>query len=84
MLGTAVRESVIAGLQPDNTRELKMADDSVFLLSHTTVPAILVECGFLSNPAECEKLAQQDYQRQMAFAVAGGVFSFFQNANFGL
>ena len=84
VLGTAVRESVIAGLQPDNTREMKTADDSVFLLSHTTVPAILVECGFLSNPSECEKLAQEDYQRQMAFVVAEGVFSFLQNANFGL
>lgn len=84
VLGAAVRESVLALLQPDNTRELKTADDGVFLLSNTTVPAVLVECGFLSNPEECAKLAESDYQRQMAFAVAGGVFSFLQNANFGL
>lgn len=84
VLGAAVRESVLGLLQPDNTRQLKTADDGVFLLSNTTVPAVLVECGFLSNPAECAKLAQSDYQRQMAFAVAGGVFSFLQNADFGL
>ncbi len=84
VLGAAVRTSVLSLLQPENTRELKTADDSVFLLSNTTVPAVIVECGFLSNPAECEKLGQSDYQRQMAFAVAGGVFSFLQNADFGL
>lgn len=84
VLGAAVRESVLSLLQPDNTRQLKTADDSVFLLSNTTVPAVLVECGFLSNPAECAKLAEIAYQRQMAFALAGGVFSFLQNGNFGL
>lgn len=81
VLGAAVREQVLQLLQPENTRELKTADDGVFLLANTSVPAVLVECGFLSNPAECEKLANADYQRQMAFAVAGGVFSFLQNAN---
>lgn len=84
VLGAAVRESVLSLLQPDNKRELKTADDGVFLLANTTVPAVLVECGFLSNPAECEKLGQREYQRQLAFAVAGGVFSFLQNADFGL
>jgi len=84
VLGVAVRESVLSLLQPDNTRQLKTADDGVFLLANTTVPAVLVECGFLSNPAECAKLAETEYQRQMAFAVAGGVFSFLQNGNFGL
>jgi len=84
VLGAAVRESVLSLLQPDNTREMKTADDSVFLLSNTTVPAVLVECGFLSNPTECAELASADYQRQMAFSLACGVFSFLQNADFGL
>lgn len=84
VLGAAVREGVLTLLQPENTRELKTADDRVFLLSNTTVPAVLVECGFLSNPAECAELAKTEYQRQMAFAVASGVFSFLENADFGL
>ncbi len=80
-LGEEIRNAVIGLLQPDNTRELKTADDSVFLLANTKTPAVLVECGFLSNPAECKKLADVTYRRQMAFAVAGGVFSFLQNTN---
>ncbi len=83
-LGAAVRGAVCGLLQPDNTRELKTADDSVFLLSNTTVPAVLVECGFLSNPTECAKLAQTAYQKQMAFALMGGVLSFCQNTKIGL
>ncbi len=83
-LGEEIRAAVIELLQPENTRELKTADDSVFLLANTKTPAVLVECGFLSNPAECEKLADATYRRQMAFAVAGGVFSFLENTNSAL
>lgn len=60
-LATAVREQLIRQTQPDNTRELKKATDGIFLLHHTTSPAILVECGFLSNPQEREKLKTPEY-----------------------
>ena len=76
VLATHIRERVLALLQPENKRELKRADDSLFLLSNATVPVALVECGFLSNPEECRKLADPTYQRQMAFAVAGGILAF--------
>ncbi len=73
VLAQAVRESVVSLLQPENTRELKKGDSSVYLLSHATKPMILVECGFLSNPTELEKLKDSTYQGQLAFAVMGGV-----------
>ena len=72
-LATSVRERILSLVQPDNTRELKQATDNIFLLHRTTKPAILVECGFLSNPEECEKLQDISYQRQLAFAIAVGV-----------
>ncbi len=71
-LASAVRESVIANLQPDNTRELKAATDGIYLLHHTTRPAVLVECGFLSNVQECTALKNTDYQLQMAFSIVEG------------
>lgn len=77
-LAAAIREQVLALLQPENTRELKRADSSLYLMSNTTVPVALVECGFLSNPAECAQLADPDYQRQMAFAVVGGVLRYWE------
>ena len=69
----SVRESVVSLLQPQNTRPLKAGDSTVFLLHRATMPIVLVECGFLSNETEREKLKTPAYQRQLAFAVAGGV-----------
>lgn len=65
----AVREKVIELVQPQNTRELKKADSGVYLMANTTVPAVLVECGFLSNPAECELLQQAEHRGKIAWAV---------------
>ena len=57
--------------QPDNTRETKPGKD-IFLLSQTQNPAVIVECGFLSNPDEAAKLNSNDYQQQLAFAIYCG------------
>ena len=73
VLAAAIRSSVLSLLQPQNTRELKQGDGSVYLLKHATQPLVLVECGFLSNEAEREKLKTREYQLQMAFAIAVGV-----------
>lgn len=75
-LASTIRETVISGLQPDNTRELKKAGDGIYLLYHTTRPAVLVECGFLSNPGERESLKNPAYQQRMAFAIAGGYWRY--------
>ena len=77
-LAASVRERVITHLQPKNTRELKQATDSIFLLHRTVKPAILVECGFLSNAQENNKLKQSDYQKQMALAIAVGLLDVYQ------
>lgn len=75
-LASCIRESVISELQPTNTRELKKASDGIYLLYHTTRPAVLVECGFLSNPEERESLKKVAYQQRMAFAIAGGYWRY--------
>lgn len=58
-------------LQPDNERAAKQIPDSVYLMNHITCPAILVECGFLTNPGEEVMLRDEGYQRQMAAVLAG-------------
>lgn len=77
LLADSVRKQVVALLQPENTRELKRGTADIYLLAHATRPMILVECGFLSNAAELAKLKEPAYQRQMAFAVAAGVMTYF-------
>ena len=75
-LATSIRESVLTLLQPENNRQLKKADKSIYLLHNATPPTVLVECGFLSNEAERDKLKTAEYQQQMAFAIAGGTLKY--------
>ena len=56
-------------LLPDNTRKIKAAGENIYLLDRLTCPAVLVECGFLSNPEECEKLSDTEYQKKLAFSL---------------
>ena len=72
-LAASIRTSVLSLLQPSNTRELKKGENSVYLFAHATKPLVLVECGFLSNVEERERLKTHEYQLQMAFAIAGGI-----------
>lgn len=71
-LAECLRFSVVSGLQPDNTRELKQATDGIYLLYHAQCPAVLVECGFLSNPEERDQLKKAEYQQQMAWCIMTG------------
>ena len=77
LLAEAIRASVVSALQPENTRQNKEADSSIFILQNCPIPAVLVECGFLSNPDEAEKLCSADYQNDMANAVYAGITDYF-------
>lgn len=76
-LGECIQKSVVGLLQPDNTRVIKQGTDSTYLLKNATVPAVIVECGFLSNHAELEKLKNEEYQSKMAFAVYCGILEYY-------
>lgn len=71
-LAESVQGSVVKHLQTDNHRPVKPISEGVFLMQNTTAPAVLVECGFLSNPEELTKLKDTDYQRKMAWSIALG------------
>lgn len=75
-LAEDIQESVTSRLQPQNTRKIQKATDGIYLMHHTTVPAVLVECGFLSNPEELEKLKQSQYRQYMAWAISLGYWKY--------
>ena len=52
---------------------VKTADERLFLMKNPPMPAILVECGFLSNPDEEKKLASDEYQSKIAWAIASAI-----------
>ena len=55
---------------------IKKSDSSIYLLYYAKKTAVLVECGFVSNPSETKKLKDPQYQKQMAFAIAAGILSY--------
>ncbi|MFT9056244.1 MAG: N-acetylmuramoyl-L-alanine amidase [Ethanoligenens sp.] len=64
-------------LQPQNDRVIKPAGSNLYILYHAHSPAVLVECGFVSNPAENAKLQDDTYQNQMAFSIYYGTVHFY-------
>lgn len=78
-LGEMIQRSIVRLLQPENTRVNKKATSSTYLLYNATIPAVLVECGFLSNTAELARLKNPEYQRQIAFGIFCGITEFFYN-----
>ncbi len=76
VLAEALRKSVTGMLQPDNTRTCKTAGKEIFLLKNARVPAVIVECGFISNQQERELLVTDDYQKQLALAIAAGLMKY--------
>lgn len=59
----------------DKEKDAKAIDSAVYLMKNVTAPAVLVECGFLSNSGESEKLQQEDYQKKLAVVIAAGFLS---------
>lgn len=74
-LAETVQKQLIAGADPENHREAK-ANSDYYLLKKSTVTAIICECGFLSNPGECEKLCTAEYQRKIAWNIYLGVMQY--------
>ena len=73
-----MRADVITHLQPGNKRELKRAGSNIYLLDRLKSPSVLVECGFLSNAAECELLSKSEYQHKLSLVLFSSVSSFFE------
>ncbi len=67
-----IMQEALLAVDPDNKRQAK-ANDTYYMLKKTEVPVIIVECGFLSNYEEAEKLVDGAYQDALAEAVCAGI-----------
>lgn len=56
-----------------NNRLIKPDGSTIYILENIEIPAILIECGFLSNPGEAERLANPGYQSKLAFLIFCGI-----------
>ena len=68
-------QSELNSLSPDHEKKIK-SNDTYYILKNTQVPAVIVECGFMSNYAEAEKLSSDEYQNEIAEAVTRGILHY--------
>lgn len=54
-----------------------LANENLYVIRETNMPACLVETGFLSNKEECGRLVSEDYQKQLAASIVSGVELYF-------
>lgn len=68
----AVQQTLNETVNEGNEKTAKPIGSDVYIMSHAQCPAILVECGFLSNEAESKRLMTEEYQTVLALSIAGG------------
>lgn len=73
LLAESVQKSIAELIQNENERKIKKSGKEIYLLYHAKSPAIMVECGFMSNPGEALLLNDEEYQKKMALAIVAGV-----------
>lgn len=58
-LAAAIQKNMLKEVDSTNKR-VEKADSTYYMLLHTNVPTVIVECGFLSNPDEAGRLNSED------------------------
>lgn len=79
VIAQCLQDSIVSKLQPGNTRHIKPSGTEIYLLHHAKTPAVMVECGFLSNSGEAQLLNDSEYQLKMAMAIADGIINYLNN-----
>ena len=78
-LGTITHANLISALYPKSRRVAEPATKRLYILSHLKCPAILVECGFVSNTVDLENLKKPGYQTAIAAILMGSYLQYTQN-----
>lgn len=78
-LAEAIQTSVTLNLQRKNDRVVKKSGSGIYLLYHAKIPAVLVECGFISNSDEVKKLKDESHRMKLAILIADGLLKYLSN-----
>lgn len=76
LVASDLSNSIKTYLQPTNNRQIKKADSSIYILNNIKNPAILVECGFLSNEEELENLKSEEYRASLALVIFSSICNY--------
>ena len=78
-LGSVTHANLLENLYPGSRRVAEPATKKLYILSHLECPAILVECGFVSNTIDLENLKKPGYQTSLATILMASFLQFKQN-----
>ena len=78
-LGTQIHDNLVAYLDPQNRRVAAPISEKIYLMREVKCPAVLVECGFLSNESECTKLKDGGYQTKLAAVIIASYLQYRQS-----
>ena len=76
-LGDTIQETMKEVIDDGNTRVAKKIDGQIYILKNTSVPSVIIECGFLSNPRESTMLKNEDYRQKLAWSIYMGLVKYF-------
>jgi N-acetylmuramoyl-L-alanine amidase len=76
-LAECIQKEIKSFVNYRNRYEAK-ENSNYYVLKQTTMPAVIVECGFLSSPNEKYKLVNPDYQDRLAWAIYMGIVDYFR------
>ena len=74
-LATIVQEALNENI--GQNKRVPMAIKGAYIMDKVTIPAVIVECGFLSNKSDEEKLKTDEYQSQLAWGIYMGIQKYF-------
>ena len=80
-LAESIRAQNQALLQPDNKRKTTCATSAINILYNAKCPAVLVECGFLSNKTDSERFSTDEYRQKTAFVLFCSIMDFLNVQN---
>ncbi len=72
-------DTLVAALNPENRRVAAPIDDNIYLMRNAQCTAVLVECGFLSNPGEAAQLCSDDYQKKISVVLLASYLEYKSN-----
>ena len=80
LLAECIQQSLRERVDSSNSRQAK-ENTNYYILRTTEIPAVIVECGFLSNREEEALLNAESYQEEVAWAIYCGILDYFEKTD---
>ncbi len=76
ILANLIQTNIVSLIDADNHRVEKQSQEEIYLMKNAVLPAVIVECGFITNEAELANLKDDAYQTKMAYAIFAGILQY--------